>query len=94
MESAFFNDPPGLVVKGVVTDDEKVKFSFPEKIADDGFDGPIQDIQIDGVFGCHSLRGVRLLSTKSPQIEPKNVKDFFALMKNDIENLKNGSLAK
>lgn len=33
--------------------------------ADDGCDGPIQDIQIDGVFGSNSLRGVRLLSTKS-----------------------------
>ncbi len=33
--------------------------------ADDGCDGPIQDILIDGVFGSDSLRGVRLLSTKS-----------------------------
>lgn len=33
--------------------------------ADDGCDGPIEDIQIDGVFGRDSLRGVRLLSTKS-----------------------------
>ena len=33
--------------------------------ADDGCDGPIQDIEIDGVFGNDSLRGVRLLSTKS-----------------------------
>ena len=31
-----------------------------------------------------------LLSTKAPQIEPKSVKDFFTLMKIDIENLKNG----
>ncbi len=34
--------------------------------ADDGYDGPIEDIEIDGVFGEHSLRGVRLLSIKSP----------------------------
>lgn len=34
--------------------------------ADDGCDGPIEDIQIDGVFGENSLRAVRLLSTKSP----------------------------
>lgn len=34
--------------------------------ADDGCDGPISDILIDGVFGNDSLRGVRLLSTKSP----------------------------
>jgi len=34
--------------------------------ADDGCDGPIEDILIDGVFGNDSLRGVRLLSTKSP----------------------------
>ena len=34
--------------------------------ANDGYDGPIEDIEIDGVFGEHSLRGVRLLSTKSP----------------------------
>ena len=33
--------------------------------ADDGCDGPIEDIQIDGVFGSDSLRGVRLLSLKS-----------------------------
>lgn len=34
--------------------------------ADDLYDGPISDIQVDGVFGENSLRGVRLLSTKSP----------------------------
>lgn len=34
--------------------------------ADDFYDGPISDIQIDGVFGKDSLRGVRLLSIKSP----------------------------
>ncbi len=33
--------------------------------ADDGCDGPIEDIKIDGVFGENSLRAVRLLSTKS-----------------------------
>lgn len=33
--------------------------------ADDGCDGPIEDIIIDGVLGKNSLRGVRLLSTKS-----------------------------
>ena len=38
--------------------------------ADDGYDGPISDIVVDGVFGESSLRGVRLLSTKS---EIKNV---------------------
>ena len=32
---------------------------------DDNNDGPIEDILIDGVFGEHSLRGIRLLSTKS-----------------------------
>lgn len=34
--------------------------------ADDCYDGPISDIQVDGVFGSDSLRGVRLLSLKSP----------------------------
>lgn len=34
--------------------------------ADDCYDGPISDIEIDGVFGENSLRGVRLLSIKSP----------------------------
>ena len=34
--------------------------------ADDNYDGPISDIQVDGVFGENSLRGVRLLSIKSP----------------------------
>lgn len=34
--------------------------------ADDSHDGPIEDIEIDGIFGEHSLRGVRLQSTKSP----------------------------
>ena len=33
--------------------------------ADDGCDGTIEDISIDGVYGNDSLRGVRLLSTKS-----------------------------
>lgn len=33
--------------------------------ADDNYDGPISDIQVDGVFGKNSLRGVRLLSIKS-----------------------------
>ena len=33
--------------------------------ADDGCDGPIEDVEIDGVFGENSLRGVRLLSLKS-----------------------------
>ena len=44
--------------------------------ADDGFDGPIQDIQIDGVFGCNSLRGVRLLSIKSP-LERISISNVF-----------------
>ena len=34
--------------------------------ADDGYDGPIEDIEVDGIFGEHSLRAVRLLSMKSP----------------------------
>lgn len=34
--------------------------------ADDTYDGPISDIQVDGVFGSDCLRGVRLLSIKSP----------------------------
>ena len=34
--------------------------------ADDGYDGAISDIVVDGVFGADSLRGVRLLSIKSP----------------------------
>ena len=33
--------------------------------ANDCYDGPITDIEVDGVFGDHSLRGVRLLSTSS-----------------------------
>ncbi len=33
--------------------------------ADDFYDGPISDIEIDGVYGANSLRGVRLLSIKS-----------------------------
>ncbi len=34
--------------------------------ANDCWDGTIEDIQIDGVFGKDSLRGVRLLSVKDP----------------------------
>ncbi len=34
--------------------------------ANDFHDGPIEDIVIDGVYANDSLRGVRLLSTKSP----------------------------
>lgn len=33
--------------------------------ADDCYDGPISDIEIDGVYGANSLRGVRLLSINS-----------------------------
>lgn len=33
--------------------------------ADDLYDGPIEDIEVDGVFGEGSLRGVRILSTHS-----------------------------
>lgn len=33
--------------------------------ANDCYDGPIQNIEINGVFGADSLRGVRLLSTSS-----------------------------
>lgn len=33
--------------------------------ADDGCDGTIRDIVVDGILGCDCLRGVRLLSTKS-----------------------------
>lgn len=47
--------------------------------ADDGCDGPIEDIKIDGVFGRDSLRGVRLLSIKSPvaRISIQNVYGTF-----------------
>ncbi len=38
--------------------------------ADDCYDGPISNIEVDGVFGENSLRGVRLLATKS---EIKNI---------------------
>lgn len=34
--------------------------------ANDFHDGPIEDIVIDGVYANDSLRGIRLLSTKSP----------------------------
>ncbi|MBR3965828.1 MAG: hypothetical protein IKJ91_01990 [Clostridia bacterium] len=44
--------------------------------ADDGCDGPIEDILIDGVFGNDSLRGVRLLSTKS-QIARISISNVF-----------------
>jgi len=47
--------------------------------ADDCYDGPISDIQVDGVFGKDSLRGVRLLSIKSPvsRISISNVYGTF-----------------
>ena len=47
--------------------------------ADDCYDGPIEDISIDGVFGDHSLRGVRLLSLKNPvkRISIRNVYGTF-----------------
>ena len=35
-----------------------------------------------------------MLSNSTPKIEPKHIKDFFDLMKLDIEELKNGTLAK
>ena len=43
--------------------------------ADDGYDGPISDVVIDGVFADNALRGVRILSTKSPvrRISIRNV---------------------
>ena len=47
--------------------------------ADDCYDGPIEDISIDGVFGEHSLRGVRLLSLRHPvkRISIRNVFGTF-----------------
>ena len=47
--------------------------------ADDCYDGPIEDISIDGVYGLHSLRGVRLLSLKNPvkRISIQNVFGTF-----------------
>lgn len=46
---------------------------------DDCYDGPIADIAIDGVFGEHSLRGVRLLSLKNPlkRVSIRNVFGTF-----------------
>lgn len=44
--------------------------------ADDGLSGPISDIEIDGVFGENSLRGVRILSTHSP-VERISVSNIF-----------------
>ena len=35
-----------------------------------------------------------LLSTHQPKFTPTHIKDFFALMKNDIQDLKNGTLVK
>ena len=35
-----------------------------------------------------------MLSNTEPKFEPKHVKDFFALMKSNIEELKNGTLVK
>lgn len=47
--------------------------------ADDGCDGPIRDIEVDGVFGDHCLRAVRLLSTKSlvSDISVSNVRGTY-----------------
>jgi len=44
--------------------------------ADDGLAGPITDIEIDGVYGENSLRGVRLLSTHSP-VERISISNIF-----------------
>ena len=44
--------------------------------ADDGLPGPITDIEIDGVFGENSLRGVRLLSTHS-RVERISISNVF-----------------
>lgn len=44
--------------------------------ADDFYDGPISDIQIDGVFGANSLRAVRLLSIQS-QIARVSIANVF-----------------
>ena len=44
--------------------------------ADDGLDGPISDIEIDGVYGNDSLRAVRLLSTHSP-VERISITNVF-----------------
>lgn len=35
-----------------------------------------------------------MLSNTEPKFEPKHIKDFFTLMKSDIEDLQNGTLAK
>ena len=44
--------------------------------ADDGLSGDITDIEIDGVFGTNSLRGVRLLSTHS-RVERISISNVF-----------------
>ena len=44
--------------------------------ADDGLTGDITDIEIDGVFGTDSLRGVRLLSTHS-RVERISISNVF-----------------
>ena len=44
--------------------------------ADDGLTGPISDIEVDGIFGTDSLRGVRLLSTHSP-VERISISNIF-----------------
>lgn len=43
---------------------------------DDCYDGPIQDISVDGVYGEHSLRGVRLLSLKNP-VKRVSIRNVF-----------------
>ena len=92
-----------------VSDDYKRKYGidFPNaKYGEDIFlmDEGVQISPCD--LGAKALDGMHgyspnapdsyacLLSTKTPQFEPNSVKDFFALMKTDIENLKNVSLAK
>ena len=44
--------------------------------ANDLLHGPISDIEIDGVFGKNSLRGVRILSTHSP-VERISISNVF-----------------
>jgi len=88
----------------LITEDEKTLYGikFPkDKFGQDIFlmDAGIQIEPSD--MGLKSLKGMHgfspedkdsyacLLSTQPPKIEPREVKDFFKLMKSDIEALKN-----
>ena len=81
-------------------DFENNKYGEDIFITDEGVQVSPCDLGSKALNGMHGYMPTAkdsyacMLSTVEPKFEPKHIKDFFALMKSDIEELKNGTLVK